>query len=166
MGVGVPPRRTMNLPRAFPLMRNRLLPTLLCILALLAPRALAAQRNAPLEGFVASVARMWAAGDAGGITGLAPEDGRIVLDLGNGQAEAVEARHVAAALRELFRDRSTVNVRSTQVTIAGGQPLRGFGELSWTSRPRGVSDSETRSVYVGAVWEAGGWKIRELRVLR
>jgi hypothetical protein len=157
----------MNRRPAFPLMRNRLLLTLLCCtLALLAPRALAAQRNASLEGFVSSVARMWAAGDAGGITGLAPADGRIVLDLGNGQAEAVEARHVAAALRELFRDRSTVGVRPTQVTIAGGEPLRGFGELSWTSRPRGVSDSETRSVYVGAVWEAGAWKIRELRVLR
>ncbi|HEX8903519.1 MAG TPA: hypothetical protein VF771_01615 [Longimicrobiaceae bacterium] len=148
------------------MIRNRLLLTLLCTLALLAPRALAAQQPAPLEGFVASVARMWAAGDAGGITGLAPGDGRIVLDLGNGQAEAVEARHVAAALRELFRDQTTVSVRATQVTIAGGEPLRGFGELSWTSRPRGVSDSETRSVYVGAVWEGGGWRVRELRVLR
>jgi len=147
-------------------MRNRFLPLLFCCLALLAPRALAAQRTAPLEGFVASVARMWAAGDAGGITGLAPADGRIVLDLGNGQAGAVEARHVAAALRELFRDRSTVSVRATQVTIAGGQPLSGFGELSWTSRPRGVTDSETRSVYVGAVWEDGAWKVRELRLLR
>lgn len=147
-------------------MRNRLFLTLLCILTLLAPRALAAQRPAPLEGFVASVARMWAAGDAGGITGLAPADGRIVLDLGTGGAESVEARHVAAALRELFRDRSTVSVRATQVTIAGGEPLRGFGELSWTSRPRGVSDSETRSVYVGTVLEADGWKVRELRVLR
>jgi hypothetical protein len=147
------------------MIRNRLLPTLLCTLALLAPRALVAQQPAPLDGFVASVARMWAAGDAGGITALAPADGRIVLDLGDGQAEAVEARHVAAALRELFRDRATVSVRPTQVTIAGGQPLSGFGELSWTSRPRGVSDTEATSVYVGAVWEGGGWKLRELRVL-
>ena len=149
------------------MIRTRFRIFLLCTVAFLAPRALAAQgRPAPLEGFVSSVARMWGAGDAGGITGLAPADGRIVLDLGNGQAEAVEARHVAAALRELFRDRATVSVRSTQVAISGGQPVRGFGELSWTSRPRGVSDSETRTVYVGAEWEQGGWKIRELRVLR
>jgi hypothetical protein len=73
---------------------------------------------------------------------------------------------VAAALRELFRDRTTVSVRPTQVTIAGGQPLSGFGQLSWVSRPRGVSDNESTSVYVGAVWENGGWKVRELRVLR
>jgi hypothetical protein len=146
-------------------MRNRLLLLLTCTLALLAPCALAAQRPAPLEGFVATVARMWAAGDAGGITGLAPADGRIVLDLGNGQAGSVEARHVAAALRELFRDRTTVSVRPTQVTIAGGDPVSGFGQLSWVSRPRGVSDNESTSVYVGAVWENGGWKVRELRVL-
>lgn len=140
---------------------------LICILAMMAPRMAAAQgRPAPLEGFVASVARMWGAGDANGLAALAPSDDRIVLDLGDGQADGAEARHVAAALRELFRDRAMLSVRTTQVNIAGGQPLRGFGELSWTSRPRGVTDSETRTVYIGAVWESSGWKIRELRVLR
>lgn len=138
-----------------------------CCLALLAPRALAAQgRPAPLDGFVAAVARMWGAGDADGLTALAPSDDRIVLDLGTGEAQSVEPRHVAAALRELFRDRTTLSARTAQVTIAGGQPLRGFGEITWASRPRGVTDTQTATVYVGAVWEAGGWKIRELRVLR
>ena len=146
-------------------MRNRLLPTLLCILALLAPRALAAQgRTAPLDGFVASVARLWNAGDAGGIAELAPSDGRIMLDLGTGEAGAVEARHAAAALRDLFRERTTLSVRAAQVTMAGDG--RGFGELAWVSRPRGVTDRESSTVYVGAVWESGGWRIRELRVLR
>jgi len=149
------------------MMRRRPLPLLLlCALTLLAPRALAAQgRPAPLEGFIASVGRLWASGDAGGIAALAPEDGRIVLDLGTGQAEAVEARHAAAALRELFGGRTTLAVRAAQVTVAGGDPLRGFGELAWTSRPRGVTDNESTSVYVGVVWEPGGWRVRELRVL-
>jgi hypothetical protein len=146
---------------------RRAVVALFCCMALLAPRLAAAQgRPAPLEGFVASIARMWAAGDAAAVTALAPADDRMVLDLGSGQSEAADARHVAAALRELFRDRATLSVRPTQVNIAGGEPLRGFGELSWTSRPRGVTDSETSTVYVGAVWETGGWKIRELRVLR
>jgi len=146
---------------------RRILPLLLCSFALLAPRALAGQgRPAPLEGFVASVARLWASGDAGGLAALAPEDGRIVLDLGTGQAEAVEARHAAAALRDLFGGRSTLSVRTAQVNVAGGSPLRGFGELAWVSRPRGVTDNESTSVYVGTVWEPGGWRIRELRVLR
>jgi len=146
---------------------RRVLVALVWMIALLAPRLAPAQsRPAPLEGFVASVARMWGAGDASGLAALAPGDDRIVLDLGDGQADATEARHVAAALRELFRERTMLGVRATQVNIAGGQPLRGFGELSWTSRPRGVTDSETRTVYIGAVWENSGWRIRELRVLR
>jgi hypothetical protein len=148
-------------------MLPRLRTTLLCALVLLAPRALAAQgRAAPLEAFVSSVARLWTAGDAAGIAALAPEDGRIVLDLGGGQAEAVEARHAAAALRDLFRGRATLSVRAAQVTLAGGEPLRGFGELAWLSRPRGVTDTQSTSVYVGAVWEPAGWRIRELRVLQ
>jgi hypothetical protein len=148
-------------------MRSRFPAMLVLVLALLAPRALAAQgRGAPLEGFVASVARLWAAGDAAGISALAPADGRIVLDLGTGQAEAVEARHAAAALRDLFRGRATLSVRAAQVTLAGGEPVRGFGELAWLSRPRGVTDTESTTVYVGAVWESGGWRVRELRVLR
>jgi hypothetical protein len=146
---------------------RRALAALICMLALCTPRLAAAQgRPAPLEGFVASVARMWGAGDANGLAALAPGDDRMVLDLGDGQADAAEARHVAAALRELFRNRTNLSVRPSQVNIAGGQPLRGFGELSWTSRPRGVTDSETSTVYIGAVWENSGWKIRELRVLR
>ena len=135
-------------------------------LACFGPALSAAQAQpAPLDGFVATVARLWAAGDAGGLTALAPADDRIVLDLGTGESGAVESRHVAAALRELFRDRTTLSARPAQVTIAGGDPLRGFGELSWVSRPRGVTDMERATVYVGAVWESGGWKIRELRVL-
>lgn len=137
---------------------------LLAVFALAVPRAAAAQT--PLGAFVAGVGRLWAAGDAGALTDLAPADGRIVLDLGDGRAESVEARHVAAALRDLFRGRESVAVRSSQATLAGGQPPRGFGELVWVSRPRGVSDSETSTVYVGAVWEGGAWKIRELRILR
>src|SRR3954468_7351596 len=118
-------------------MRRRLLPTLLCALVLLAPRALSAQgRPAPLEGFVASVARLWQAGDAAAISELAPEDGGIVLDLGTGPAEGgeagrflpaggrgraggVEPRHAAAALRDLFRGRASLSVRAAQVTLAG-----------------------------------------------
>jgi hypothetical protein len=139
---------------------------LLLALALCAPRAAAAQQPAPLEGFVATVSRLWAAGDAGGLVQLAPEDGRIVLDLGDGRSGAVEGRHVAAALRDLFGRRDNVSARPTQVTLAGGQPVRGFGELAWVSRPRGVTDAETATVYVGAVWEGGRWRIREIRLLR
>ena len=137
------------------------------LLALLAPRGLAAQESpAPLASFVATVARLWADGDADDIMELAPRDGRILLDLaGEGPGE-VQPRNAAAALRRLFSERETVTVRPTASTISGGTPMRGFGELAWTARPRGVSETLSSVVYVGALWEDGAWRIRELRVLR
>jgi hypothetical protein len=147
---------------------KRIFRCLLVLLPLLAAAPLAAQDlppAEPLERFVIQVARLWASGEAGGLVDLAPADGRIVLDLGESLG-AVQPRHAAAALRALFADRSTANVRPTRVTIAGGRPLRGFGEIAWTSRSRGMTDAQTVTVYVGAVWERDGWRIRELRILR
>ena len=146
--------------------------TLVLALALLpaafAPRALAAQQNgaATLSTFVAAVARHWAEGDADALVALAPSDGRILLDLGGEGPGEVQPRNAAAALRRLFGERETVTVRSTAATVSGGTPLRGFGELSWVARPRGVSETQSSVIYLGAVWEDGAWRIRELRVLR
>lgn len=149
---------------------NRFLPVALALLlALVAPRALAAQQQsnaASLSGFVGTVARLWSAGDADALVELAPSDGRILLDLaGEGPGE-VQPRNAAAALRRLFGERETVTVRPTGATVSGGTPLRGFGELTWVARPRGVSESLSSVVYVGAVWEENAWRVRELRVLR
>jgi hypothetical protein len=148
---------------------NRFLPVALALLlALVAPRALAAQQNssASLSGFVGTVARLWSAGDADALVELAPKDGRILLDLvGEGPGE-VQPRNAAAALRRLFGERETVTVRPTGATVSGGTPLRGFGELTWVARPRGVSETLSSVVYVGAVWEENAWRVRELRVLR
>lgn len=144
-------------------MRRALL--LLLALALLLPPRAAAQAPS-LDAFVATVARHWAAGDASALVELAPGDGRILLALGGDEAGAVQERHVAAALRDLFRDQETVSARATQVKRSDGDALRGFGELAWVSRPRGVTRPVTATVYVGAVYERNAWRIRELRVLR
>ena len=145
----------------------RIIPILLALLLALLPRGAAAQQDASsLSSFVATVSRLWAAGDADEIVALAPEDGRILLDLaGEGPGE-VQPRNAAAALRRLFADRENVTVRASRVTISGGTPLRGFGELTWIARPRGVTDTQSSVVYVGAVWEGNAWRLRELRVLR
>lgn len=139
---------------------------LLALAAALAPALLAAQEPAPLSPFVAEVARRWAAADADALVALAAPGGRILLDLGSEGAGEVQPRNAAAALRRLFGGRETTGVRSTGATVAGGRPVRGFGELAWTSRPRGVHEERTATVYVGVVWAEGAWHIRELRVLR
>ena len=152
-----------------PTMLTRFLPLALVLLAAgVAPRPAAAQDEpaAALEAFVALVARHWAAEDADAIAALAASEGRVVLDLaGEGPGE-VRGRHAAAALRRLFGRREHVEVRVRPVRISGGTPLRGFGELTWSARPEGVTDTMVSTVYVGAVWEDGAWRLRELRVLR
>ncbi|HET6230041.1 MAG TPA: hypothetical protein VFE05_08230 [Longimicrobiaceae bacterium] len=131
------------------------------------PRIAAAQGSqpVPLEAFVAGVARLWAAGDADALVRLAPADGRIMLDLGDAGAGPVQERQAAAALRALFDDRATVSVRAERVTVSGGQPLAGFGELRWVSRPKGVTVAKSSVIYVGVVWDGRAWHIRELRIL-
>jgi hypothetical protein len=145
-----------------------LLPALALALAVggLSPVRAAAQEEPRLAEFVAAVARLWGAGDAEGLVALAPAGGRILLDLGEGSASEVRPRNAAAALRRLFGERETVGVRPTRATVSGGAPLRGFGELSWSARPRGVTDVQASTVFLGVVREEGGWRIRELRLLR
>jgi hypothetical protein len=131
------------------------------------PSAAGAQQTAPrIEEFVGHVTRLWSAGDAAGLARLAPADGRISLELGPGASGSVQARHAAAALRALFGGRSTVSVQPVRITVSGGDPLRGFGELAWVSRSRGVTVPFTSTVYVGTVWEGEGWRIREIRLMR
>lgn len=153
-----------------PTMLARLRPLALALVAAaaVAPRPAAAQDDprAALEAFVTLVARHWAAEDGDAIAALAPSDGRVVLDLaGEGPGE-VRGRHAAAALRRFFGRREHVQVRVRPVSISGGTPLRGFGELTWSARPEGVTDTLVSTVYLGAVWEDGAWRLRELRVLR
>lgn len=148
---------------------TRLLMLCLLLASLGLPAALPAQEDpsppAPLEEFVGRVVLLWASGDAGGIANLAPADGRMVLDVGGANGGAVQARHVAAALRALFTDRENVSVRPTRVTVAGGTPMRGFGEIVWVSRSRGVTVPRSATVYIGMIWEAGAWRVHELRIM-
>jgi hypothetical protein len=120
---------------------------------------------APLQGFVAGVARLWANGDADGIVGLAPADGRMLLDVGAGSAGPVQRRQAAAALRSVFSSHSTVSVRAERSTVSGGQPVSGFGELRWLARARGVTTTDSRAVFVGVEWDGRAWRVREIRIL-
>ena len=92
---------------------------------------------------------------------------RLVTSTLNGGAIVFDQGEVVRPYLRLQRDaKGEWNALQIFAVEAGGQPVRGFGELSWTSRPRGVTDSETSTVYIGTVWENDAWRIRELRVLR
>jgi hypothetical protein len=140
---------------------------LLLVGALLAGGAFSpatAQSPAPLEQFVRRVGYLWEAKDVDHLVDLVTDSEPVLLDRGSG-TERVNGRHAAAALRALFSDLESVSVRPAKATVSGGQPVRGFGELTWVYRTRGRPGEQTRSVYVGAVWDGRDWRISELRLL-
>ena len=140
----------------------RLLTALAALLLAVAPAP--AQAPAPLEQFVRRVAYLWEAKDVDALVDLMDGSDPVLLDAGRG-SESVNPRHAAAARRALFSDRESVSVRPVRVTLSGGQPQRGFGELNWGFRARGAPGGQSRSVYVGAVWNGRGWRISELRLM-
>lgn len=131
---------------------------------LLAADPVGAQSPKPLEDFVRRVGYLWEAKDVDNLVDLVAQSEPILLDRGRG-TEQVNGRHAAAALRALFSDLESVSARPVKVTVSGGQPVRGFGELTWVYRSRGGPAPQTRSVYVGAVWDGRNWRISELRLL-
>lgn len=135
----------------------------LVALLLLLPGRAPAQATDPLARFVQTVARLWERGDVDAVLAMADE-GPLSFALG-APPEPMDERHAGAALRSLFGGRTTVAVRPLRVTLSGGTPARGFGEFEWLSRPQGAPITQTRSVYVGAVWTPRGWRISELRVM-
>ncbi|MGH7458172.1 MAG: hypothetical protein ACREKN_03675 [Longimicrobiaceae bacterium] len=126
------------------------------------PASVSAQDRSSLNDFVGRVAQLWERGDASALVELSAGE-RILLDLGETSGTA-EPRHAAAMLRSLFSERESVSARARGASTAGGNPPRGFGEVEWLSRGRGVSSPRRHTIYVGAVWR-GGWKIQELRLL-
>jgi hypothetical protein len=145
--------------------RRSRLAGLVAVLLVLSGTPAEAQEPEPLERFLAQVARLWSAGDAASIARLAPADGRISLALEGEGASGVPARHAAARLRAYFATRETLSARPVRANVSGGSPLRGFGEIAWSYRSRGVSDRQTGSIFIGVVSEEGAWRIRELRLI-
>jgi hypothetical protein len=145
------------------MMRAGFLALIILVLGASLPPVAPAQ-DRPLEDFVQQVGQLWNAGDVAAIVALAPPRGSLLLDTGRG-LEQVNSRNAGAALRALFGDRETLGVRRVRVTLAGGAPPRGFGELSWSFRARSAPAAQTRTVYVGASWENGAWRLTELRVM-
>jgi len=140
---------------------------LLCALPvlLLSAGRLQAQAETPgLDSFLQHVVRIWSAGDVPALLELLPTDNRLLLDTGSG-VETANARHAAAALRALFAEGETVGVRAVRATVASTTPMRGFGEMAWSFRPRGAPAEHARSVYIAILWEERAWRISELRIM-
>ena len=125
--------------------------------------AAAQQEATPLEQFIVRVATLWDDGQVSDLVRLAPADGRIMVETREARG-AMSGRHAVAALRAVIDDRETVSTRPARITISSRDPIMGFGELTWIWQERGVTAPRSAIVYIGAVWEEQGWRVREIRL--
>lgn len=137
---------------------------LAAVAALLAAAPLAAQEHRPLGAVLDDLAALWARGDAGAIADLTSASG-IDVEVAGSSMGSLSGRKLAAALRRVFDDRVTVSVESKMTSPVKGVENRAFGELAWVLRPGGASVSESTTVFLALVHEAGGWRLTQIRIL-
>ena len=73
-------------------------------------------------------------------------------------------QRAGASIREYLENREAASARVSRTGEVGGEPPRGFAEIRWESRFRGMSEMVTRTLFVAFVYEDGAWRVAELRV--
>lgn len=117
-----------------------------------------------LEEAAARFAAQWAAGDVSQLQSRFSQSGaRIQWDAG--PLGALSPQRAGASIREYLENREAASARVSRIGEMGGDPPRGFAEIRWESRIRGMSEMVTRTVFVAFVYEDGTWRVAELRVL-
>lgn len=138
--------------------------TALAVVALLL--AAEAARAQDIRPIVDRLAAAWARADANAIAELVARDG-VSVEIGEEKTGPLNARQVAAVLRQQIFDRTeSMRAETAMARVVGGTPERGFGELSWTEKPRGTTVPRQSTVFLGLVLENGAWKITEIRLMR
>jgi len=117
-----------------------------------------------LEQAAAGFATQWAAGDVSGLQSRFSESG-VSVQWEERPLGALSPQRAGASVREYLGNREGASARVSRVEEVGGAPARGFAEIRWESRIRGVSENVTRTVFVAFTFEDDNWRVAELRVL-
>lgn len=128
------------------------------------PAPAVAQRLQDTSRVVRAIGQLWQRGDAGGLVDLGVGGG-LQLEIRGMAMGTLESRRAAAALRGLFRDQRTVEVRTGPLTLVAGTEDRAFVELEWWTRPLSGLTVDRTTVFVGLVREPAGWRVSQIRVL-
>lgn len=168
-------RRSRGLPAG---RRFRGLPARFLVAALAAPflaampaafpaAPLAAQEGGAeeaLRDLVGSIARSWSRGDATGVLTSSSEEG-VRLQLPGAGSSRSSPRRAEAVLRRLLSEADGGRASAGMVSVVGGSPPRGFGELLWESGSPGTPGLVRTVVYLGFQMEDGRWRLTEIRLL-
>ena len=133
--------------------------------------AVAVGLSAPAAGFgqdleqaAAAFAAQWSAGDVSRLESRFSQSG-VRVQWEDRPLGALSPERAGASIREYLGTREAQSVQVSRTGEVGGEPLRGFAEIRWESRIRGMSEIVTRTVFVAFVYEDGAWWVAELRVL-
>ena len=117
-----------------------------------------------LEQAAAGFATQWAARDVSRLQSRFSQSG-VSIQWEARPLGALSPQRAGASIREYLENREAASTRVSRVGEVGGEPPRGFAEIRWESRIRGMSEMVTRTVFVAFVYEDGTWRVAELRVL-
>lgn len=117
-----------------------------------------------LRDLVSAIARSWARGDASSVLASASDAG-VRLHLGDGGSSPQPRKRAEAVLRRLLQDADGGRTSAGMVSVVGGSPERGFGELLWEAGAAGVPGVVRTVVYLGFEMEDDRWRLTEIRLL-
>jgi hypothetical protein len=126
-----------------------------------APAACLAQT---LEQAAGRFAAQWAAGDVSRLQSGFSQNG-LRLQWEARPLGALGPPRAGASIRGYLENREATSASVSRVSEVGGVPPRGFAEIRWESRIRGMSEIIVRTVFVAFVNEGGTWRVDEVRVL-
>ncbi len=117
-----------------------------------------------LEEAATGFATQWAASDVSRLQSRFSQSG-VSIQWEARPLGALSPQRAGASIREYLGNREAASARVSRTGEVGGEPPRGFAEIRWESRIRGMSEMVTRTVFVAFVYEDDVWRVAELRVL-
>lgn len=110
------------------------------------------------------VARAWAEKDVRALGQLMVEDG-IRLHLPGEEHQRISPRQARAALGAFLDRYSSGEIGITDVSLAGGDPGKGFAEIRWQTGSPGVMEPVIFTLFVAFASVDESWMVTEIRVL-
>ena len=117
-----------------------------------------------LEGEALRFAQAWEREDTRLLGEVMVEDG-IRLHLPGEDHILIRPRQAQAALGAFLERHIGGEAQVTRVSLAGGDPEKGFAEIRWRTGSPGAADPTIFTLFVAYALENESWAVTEIRVL-
>jgi len=106
----------------------------------------------------------WVEKDVRALGDLMAEDG-IRLHLPGEEHQRINPRQARAALHAFLEHYAGGEVDAIEVSLAGGDPGKGFAEIRWRTGSPGVTEPVIFTLFVAFAHVDESWVVTEIRVL-